>query len=162
VPQVRDVPREAVLAGGDEMQSWVHEHHVAWEMRPMLVSEHGAIHPVGYELTLSVPVDDLVPACASCLGAFAHLQDVAAAALPDGRGRRTVCRIRPFDNSVHLRSGPRRMEPEIQVTVELSHAGDYFQDIDECEKRCARELQDRLRSLGAVPVGSTHSQRRTP
>jgi hypothetical protein len=145
----------------DEMRSWVHDHHVSWEMRPMLVSERGTIHPVGYELTLCAPVTDLMPACAVCGSVFAHLQAVAAAALPEGRSRSTVCRIRPFDNSVHLRPGPRRLEPEIQLTVELSHVDDYFRDIDECERRCAREVQDRLRRLGAVPVGSTHRERRT-
>lgn len=146
---------------GNEMRSWVHDHRVSWEMRPMLVFEHGAMHPVGYELTLCAPVTDVVPACPACVSVLAHLQAVAAAALPEDRSRSTVCRIRPFDNSVHLRSGPRRLEPEIHLTVELAHADDYFRDIDECERSCAREVQDRLRHLGVVPVGSTHSERRT-
>jgi hypothetical protein len=32
-------------------------------------------------------------------------------------------------------------------------AGPYFDAIDECEARCAREIQDGLKRLGAEPAG---------
>jgi hypothetical protein len=118
--------------------------------------DRATVHPVGYEVTLCAPVPDLAPACAACLDAFTHLQAVAAAVMPDGNGRPTVCRVRPFDSSLHLRPGPRRLEPEVQLVVEVEHGHDYFAVIDECEGRCARDIQDGLRRLGAVPAGSAH------
>ena len=74
--------------------------------------------------------------------------------LPNASHRPTVCRLRPFDGALHMRAGPRGMEPVVQLEVEVQHKTRYLADVDECETRCGREIQEGLRRLGAVPAGT--------
>jgi hypothetical protein len=146
----------AAMASAQELDlgSWVRSNHVSWEARPLKASDHGTVRAVGYEVTLYAPVPDLAPGCAICLDAFSRLRAVAMQVLPDASDRLTVCRVRPFDGALHLRAGPRGVEPSVQLEVEVQHKTSYLADIDECEARCGREIQESLRRLGAVPAGT--------
>lgn len=137
-----------------DLSAWVRRHRVSWETRPLKALDHGTVHPVGYEVTLYAPVPDFAPACATCLDTFSHLQAVAREVLPDATDRPTVCRLRPFDGALHMRSGPRGTEPAVQLEIEVQHKTGYFADLDECEGRCGREIQEGLSRLGAVPAGT--------
>ena len=137
-----------------ELSSWVRSHRVSWETRPLKALDHGTVRAVGYEVTLYAPVPDLAPSCAACRDAFAHLQAIAREVLPDPRDRPTVCRFRPFDGALHMRAGPRGMEPAVQLEVEVQHKTGYLAELDECEARCGREIQEGLKRLGAVPAGT--------
>jgi hypothetical protein len=137
-----------------DLTSWVRSHHVSWETRPLKVFDHGTVRAVGYEVTLYAPAPDLAPACPACRDAFSHLEAVAMEVLPNASDRPTVCRLRPFDGALHMRAGPRGMEPVIQLEVEVQHKTHYLADLDECETRCGREIQEGLKRLGAVPAGT--------
>lgn len=136
------------------LSSWVRSHRVSWEMAPLRIADHGTVRAVGYEVTLSAGVPDLTPGCPTCQDTFARLEGLAKAVLPNARDRPTVCRLVPFDGCLHLRVGAQRLEPEVQLEVEVEHKHDYFAEIDDCQARCGREIQEGLRRLGAVPAGA--------
>jgi hypothetical protein len=137
-----------------DLGSWVRSNHVSWETRPLKAFDHGTVRAVGYEVTLSAPAPDLAPACPACRDAFSHLEAVAMEVLPDASNRPTVCRLRPFDGALHMRQGPHGMEAAVQLEVEVQHKTSYLAEVDECEARCGREIQEGLRRIGAVPAGT--------
>lgn len=48
-------------------------------------------------------------------------------------------------------------KPEVQLTVHIVHREGYLSPLDECEKRCAEEIQTALRGLGVQPKSWSES-----
>lgn len=138
------------------LQAWVQAHRVSWETRATMALDHGQLRPVGFEVTLCAAATDLTPACGACAEIFRHLRALASAVLPEQGARPTACRVRPFDGALHVRSGVKRMAPEVELTVQVEHRHEYFAGVDECELRCTREIQDGLKRLGVVPAEDVH------
>src|SRR3989304_5625483 len=82
-----------------------------------------------------------------CWDVYEKLRAIALFALPR-QHRPTRHEIAPFDASFHLWPESKWV-PEVQLTLEIVHRRDYLRPIDDCEQKCAREIQARLRVLGA-------------
>jgi hypothetical protein len=131
---------------------WVREHRVTWEIGPLqeLVDQRPAT--VGFELRLfgrHDPDRQASPGCRECLSLHQRLRAIAAAAFPRDT-RPTRYEIEPFDGSFHLRPESEWAD-EVQLTVRIVHGDGYLRPLDECEKRCAEEIQAALRRLGVQP-----------
>ena len=129
---------------------WVREHRVTWEIGPLqeLVDYRPAT--VGFELRLFGRHDPGLkasPGCQACLVLHQRLRAIAAAAFPRDE-RATRYEIDPFDGSFHLRPETEWAD-EVQLSVRIVHRDGYLRPLDECEKRCADEIQSALRRLGA-------------
>ena len=134
------------------LKDWVRDHRVTWEIAALqeLVDQRPAT--VGFELRLfgrHDPHARASPGCPECLGLHQRLRAIAAAAFPRVE-RPTRYEVEPFDGSFHLRPES-QWAPEIQLTVRIVHGEGYLRPLDDCERRCAEEIQSELRRLGVQP-----------
>ena len=141
---------DAMDAAG--LRDWIREHKVCWELSPHVeVHEHRRVQ-VGFDLTLLARHPEALgdgPGCETCRQHYETLREIARAAVPKD-GQRTRCQFDPFDVSVHLRPET-RWTPEIELNVAILHRDATFADVDDDERRCAAQIQEELRRLGAQP-----------
>lgn len=129
---------------------WIAEHKVCWELLPYHVMSGGRRTQVGYELYLyaqhstSVKAD---PGCIECQKVYTKLQQIAHLALPK-EFRPTTYHIMPFDGAFHMRTET-RMKYEVQLTLQIIHREGFLNQVDECERKCADEIERNLREMGA-------------
>lgn len=134
------------------LKNWVRQHRVTWELGPWQeLAEHRPM-TVGFELRLfgrHEPHVHASPGCRQCVPLYERLRAIAVAALPKEH-RPTRYQIEPFDAAFRLRPES-EWTPEVQLTVHIVHREGYLRPLDECEKRCAEEIQLALRGLGVQP-----------
>ena len=141
------------------LKEWVQQHHVTWELGPWQELVEHRVTTVGFELRLfgqHEPHAHPSPGCAECVTVHGRLRAIALTAFPKEH-RPTTYEVDPFDASFHLRpeSG---WKPEVQLTVHIVHRDGYLRPLDECEKRCADEIQKALRDLGVQPKSWSDSR----
>lgn len=141
------------MVNEETLRGWIQEHNVCWECSPMVERYEGKRAQVGFELNLfgRQPSRGVLASEESSEGhvLYQKLKEIALFALPkDERpsryeidGYREAIYFRPESGSI----------PEHQLTVRVLHREAYFDPIDACETKCASEIQDRLRALGARP-----------
>ena len=153
--------RAWVAAAGWEAAPPSRDHRVTWELGPWQeLVDHRPLK-VGFELRLygqHPPHAYPPPGCEKCVAVFDGLRAVAEAALPREQ-RLSQYDIRPFDAALHLRPDS-EWAPEVQLTVHIVHRNGYLSPVDECEKRCADEIQRNLKQLGVQQ--KTWSKYRAP
>lgn len=142
------------------LEGWVREFRMTFELSPWqeLVDRRPA--PVGYELRLfarHAPHSGAMPGCQQCVSLHNKLRAIAVAAFPKEH-RPTMYELQPFDASFHLRPES-EWAPEVQLTVHIIHRDGYLRALDECEKRCADEIQKALRNLGVQPKTWSETRR---
>ena len=141
----------------ETLRNWVAEHKVCWDLSPLVEMERHPNQPparvqVGFELLLyGEHAEGLKPSpgCPECVTLYDKLRAIALFTLPK-ENRPSRYELSPFDHSFHLRPESEWV-PEVQLTIRIIHGSDYFRSIDDCEKRCAEEIQGQLRALGAKP-----------
>ena len=131
------------------LNEWVRQHRVTWELGGWqeLVDHHPTT--VGFELRLFGrygPHVHASPGCSECLPLYEKLRAIALAAFPREH-RPTQYVIEPFHPALHMRPES-QWAPELQLTVHIVHRSGYLSPLDECEKRCAEEIQKALGRLG--------------
>ena len=143
---------EGVAPTETALRDWIRDHKVTWELGPWqeMVDHHPAV--VGFELRLlarHIPHAHPQPGCDQCVRVYQWLREIALGALPRDH-RPTRYEFEPFDASFHLRPEA-DWAPEVQLTVHIVHREGYLRPVDECEKRCAGEIQSNLQELGVQP-----------
>lgn len=145
------------------LRRWIRDHKICWELSPLVeMPDHQKVQ-VGYELrlfarhTAGVKAD---PGCHECVDLFEKLRAIAMSVLPR-EVRPTTYDVESFDASWHLRPET-QWTPEVQLVLRIVHRGGYFRPADPCESRCAKEIQDRLRELGAQEKVWTDRPQRSP
>jgi hypothetical protein len=142
------------------LKEWVGQHRVTWELGPWQELVEHRPTTVGFELRLfgqHAPQAHPLPGCQECVSLHGKLRAIAAAAFPEER-RPTEYEVEPFDASFHLRPES-EWTPEVQLTVHIVHRHGYLRPVDECEKRCAEEIQKALRALGVQPKSWSDTRR---
>ncbi len=132
-----------------ELHEWIKEHKVCWELFPYKPMGIDGRIQVGFELDLyaqHLPSTNANPGCKECEKVFKQLEQIAHLALP-AEFRPTRCEIQQFDASFHLRPET-KLKPEIQLTILIVHREGFFHPVDECERKCADEIQKHLKSIG--------------
>lgn len=134
------------------LQEWVRQHRVTWELGAWQELVDHRPTTVGFELRLFAqhgPHSGASPGCEQCVSLHERLRAIALAAFPQEH-RPTKYEIEPLHASFHLRPES-EWKPELQLTVHIVHRDGYLRPLDECEKRCAEEIQKTLRALGVQP-----------
>ena len=134
------------------LKQWVFEHRVTWEMTPWQELVDRVPRAVGYELRLYGRHHDGVsasPGCRQCVAVYERLRAIALSVLPTEH-RPTRYDIEAFDSALHMRPEG-DWEPEVELTIQLSHRDGYLSPLDECEKKCAEEIRKGLERLGVQP-----------
>ena len=145
------------MSASETLQEWVTAHKVCWELSPLVELDQHPGKPltrvqVGFELQLFARHAEDVkpsPACPECVSLYEKLRAIALFALPK-ENRPSRYEVAGFDSSFHLRPESSWV-PEVQLTLRIIHGSDYFNPLDDCEKKCATEIQEQLRALGAHP-----------
>jgi hypothetical protein len=145
------------MSAPETLRQWVNEHKVCWELSPLVELERHTNQPparvqVGFELQLYGEHAQGVkpsPGGPECRALYEKLRAIALFTLPKEH-RPSRYELSEFDSSIHLRPESEWV-PEVQLTIRIIHGSDYFKAIDDCEKRCAEEIQQELKNLGAQP-----------
>lgn len=135
------------------LRDWINEHSVCWECSPMVEMYEGKRVQVGFELNLfgRHPAGGILASGGISEGhaLYQKLKEIALFALPKEE-RPSRYEIEGYREAIYFRPASGSV-PELQLTVRVLHRAAYFDPIDACETKCANEIQDRLRALGARP-----------
>ena len=130
----------------------VEKHTVRYEVWPHCEMNDGKQVTVGFDLELRGTHDhgntSLSPGCPVCTATFSDLLQIAGWILPKEK-RPSEYDLPPFDQSL-TQSGKGPYEVVLRIRIEHRH--DFFGPIDDCERRCLKEMEGRLAELG-VPGG---------
>lgn len=135
-----------------ELVRIVSERGVTYEILPDQAAVDGALVKNGLRVILRAPSrhEDgcRFSSRLACPSVFEDLTSIARAVLPSAvRGSRYD--LDGFDHSLHI--DPRRhFEGDVILTIHVRHRGALDEPIDECQRRCTRDIEAALSSLGAT------------
>ena len=132
-----------------DLKEWIRQHKVCSELLPYFEMHESKKVQVGFELHLYAQHSPGVmanPGCKECQEVYKHLQQIARLALPQ-EFRPTRYEIEPFDASFHIRKET-KMKSEVQLTMLIIHREGFFNPVDDCERRCLAEIQQKLKEIG--------------
>ncbi len=132
-------------------------HQVCYEVWPERSVLEGRAIRIGFELQLcganthtsADGPNHPVPGCAHCVSTYGELRQIAEWILPREE-RPSRYEIQAFDHSIHIAPHKRKNRNEVVVTIHIMHRHDFNRPVDDCEDRCLKEMQQRLRELGIV------------
>jgi len=132
-------------------------HQVCYEVWPERSVAEGRAIRIGFELQLcganahtsADGPNHPVPGCAHCVSTYGELQQIAEWILPREE-RPSRYEIQAFDHSLHIAPKKRKSRSEVVLTIHIMHRHDFNRPVDDCEDRCLKEMQQRLRELGIV------------
>jgi hypothetical protein len=138
------------MTSDQDWQDWARTHKACWEVQPLVEQHEGHRLQVGFEFNVFAQF----PASASGPDerneAFpkirATLEELAERAFP---AEAAVARFEadPVQSAVRLRPET-EFAPELQLTVRVFHKADYFQKIDDGDRKRLAPLEERLKALG--------------
>lgn len=104
----------------------------------------------GFDLTLCGTHDHgytaMTPGCRHCVDTYRDLEAIARWIMPT-EDRASYYEIPSFDRALHsIRTPSRRLE--VDLMVRIKHRQGWAEPIDECERRCLHEMDDKLKALG--------------
>jgi hypothetical protein len=132
-----------------DLTEWIQKHKVCWDLLPYYAVDGGPRIQIGFELDLfaqHLPSVVANPGCKECENVYKNLAQIARKALPT-EFRPTKYEIQQFDASFHIRRET-NLKTEIQVTVLIIHREGLFDPVNECERKCADEIEKHLKNMG--------------
>jgi len=143
----------AVITEAD-IRNLIKTHRVCFESWYEYAMVDGVRTHVGYALRLSgvnkhENGDHSVPGCSYCRQTYLDLCCIASWIQPPN-DRASWYRIEPFDASFHVAPGGRGRRQEVVVTIQVLHRDTPNRPADECEKRCLKEMSEKLKKLGVM------------
>jgi hypothetical protein len=141
-----------------ELLEIAQKHTVDYQVWPHYDMVAGREVMDGFDLELHGTHDHgktrLAPGCPVCVDTFQDLHRIAEWILPKD-WRPSQYEIPPFDSSLH--ASPNETF-EVVLTIKIEHRHDFDQPVDDCEKRCLAEMQEKLNALGARRHRHTRSR----
>ncbi len=136
------------------LKELVQRFRVCWKVWPEFIYVNDEKRQIGYELELAGTHEPWVehpdPGCDHCQRVFQALREIAERILPREE-RPSMYEIGPFNQSITYWSLHRK-RPDIMLTVKIFHRQGYERPVDECEDRCLKEMEQRLREIGACHI----------
>ncbi len=133
------------------LKELVRRFRVCWKVWPEDAFVGDQKRQIGYQLELAGTHEPWVehpePGCEHCQRIFAALRDIADWILPREE-RPSTYEIGPYDQAIRYMP-MRRNRPDVILTVRILHREGYERPVDECEDRCLKEMEGRLKELGA-------------
>ena len=138
----------------EDLRKIVELHDAIYEARPHeeIVKVRNETRRVknGFDLTLCGTHDHghstMTPGCQRCIDTYRNLAAIARWIMPTEE-RPSYYEISAFDMALHSARRPNR-RLEVDLTVRIKHRKAWSEPIDECERRCLREMEDKLKELG--------------
>ena len=154
------MPSTAVV-NTEELAALAQRHRVCWEVWPECIVLRGEKRQVGFVLELSgtfetdtgYPYPDWV----ARQRVFAALRQIAEAILPREK-RLSGYEVDSDDQAFHY-SRVRGSRPDVSVAIHIYHRQGFERPVDPCEIRCLKEMEQRLKELGACERQWTPNER---
>lgn len=126
-------------------------HKIYWVTAPThLRNRQGEVVKVGFELYLmgthDHPEHPPTAGCRECVKVYRHIRALARSILPTDR-RDSYYWISHFDSALSYPQFGGRAD--VVVRIKILHRKGFDQPIDDCQKRCLREMERNLEKLGA-------------
>ena len=142
--------QESSQAIRERLRALVGRHRVCYETWPESLMVNGQHVKVGFLLELNGihghDGDHIRPGCEHCQRTYEDLRQIAEWIMPKEE-RASYYDVEPFDRA--LRQTPKRkFRQEVVLGMRILHRHGFDQPIDECEKRCLKEMQQKLAELG--------------
>lgn len=136
----------------EELRNLIRRHRVCWEVWPLFyLDKNGNKVQIGFDLeiigTHSEGQQVLEPGSQESAEILQDLKTVAESVIPQEKLR---CRseIQVFDNLIQY-SPLRKFREDFTVGVKITHRSGYDRPVDECEVQCIRQIEEKLKELGA-------------
>lgn len=138
----------------DQLRRIVALHDVVYEVRAheevVKFRSESKLVRNGFDLTLcgthSHGHSTMTPGCRHCVDTYQDLEAIARWIMPSEE-RASFYDISGFDRALHsVRTPSRRLE--VNLTVRIKHRQGWAEPIDECERRCLKEMEGNLKALG--------------
>jgi len=139
-----------------EIAALVEKHRVTWALFPEQHVDHETreIVKVGFEIDLMGTHDDPakppLPGCDECREVYRALLRIAEWSVPTEH-RDSIYDLGFFDGKLRQRPATFSRQ-DVQLTLRILHRQGYQRPVDDCERRCLRDIEARLRSAGARKV----------
>jgi hypothetical protein len=134
------------------LRKLVNRHRVCWEVWPLFyLGKDGVKVQIGFDLeVIGTHPDDqntLEPGSQESAEILQDLKKVAAFIVPQ---EKQLCRseIQVYDNLIQF-SPLRKFRDDFTVGIKITHRSGYDRPVDACEIDCLKQIEDRLKELGA-------------
>ena len=136
----------------DKIEELVGQHKVCWEVVPEYhMNQKGERVQIGFELDLIGthyhPEQSPIPGCKECVNVYEDLKQIAQCIMPKEE-RDSVYEIRSFDVSIH-QAPLRKFRKDITLAIKILHREGFDRPKDACEVECLKEMEKKLKDLGA-------------
>jgi hypothetical protein len=134
------------------LKKLVNKHRVCWEVWPLFyLGKDGDKVQIGFDLevigTHSGDQQTLEPGSQESAEILEDLKQIAEFIVPQ---EKQYCRseIQVFDNLIQF-SPLRKFRDDFTVGIKITHRSGYDRPVDECEIECLKQIEERLKVLGA-------------
>lgn len=132
------------------LRELVRRHKIYWLTSPeSLKNKAGKVVKVGFQVhvwgTHYHPKKPPTAGCSECVKVYRDLRALARSVLPTDR-RDSYYWISYFDRAL---SHPQPGRKDVEIRIKVLHRHGFDQPIDECQRRCLREIEQSLERLGA-------------
>lgn len=132
------------------LRELVRRHKVYWLTSPEhLLDKEGRVVKVGFQVhvwgTHDHPGETPTAGCSECVKVYRDLRHLARSILPTDR-RDSYSWISHFDSAL---SYPAPGRKDVEIRIKVLHRNGFDQPIDDCQRRCLREIALNLEKLGA-------------
>ena len=136
----------------EKLRKLVMHHKVCWEVWPEYhINQDGRKVQIGFELdiigTHYHPEQLPQPGCSECVKVYNDLKQIVQAIIPKEE-RDSRYEIRIFDPSIQY-APERKLRKDIYLTINILHREGFAQPVDGCEVECLKEMEGKLKELGA-------------
>lgn len=138
----------------EELRALVERYKVCWNEYPLWFAAPNQTRvKIGFEIDLwgthDHPAHPAAAGCEQCRPVRAALEKIASAVIPADH-RRTRAEILPNDPSLHM-AAQRHRRKDVLLEIHLIHRNAAVDaPVDDCEEQCRREVEAKLKELGAA------------
>jgi hypothetical protein len=134
-----------------DLSDLVQRYRVCWDVRnEYIVGLNHLWEQVGFSLELigthPAGIEHPEPGCIHCRNIYDALAQIASWITPK-EVRPSFYEIEPFDNAIRYEPAHKR-RPDVILKIKVLHR-EGFAPVDACEVQCLREMEVRLREIGA-------------
>ena len=154
-------PRQEIHSSGtdsppsvEELREMVRRHCACYEVLPEWSAGGGPRAQIGYGLSIcgvneadGAAPGRHTPGCSHCRRTYDGLRNVVEWVTPK---EEMDCHfeIVAFDRAWHVAPAQRRARREVVATVKILHRRDVNAPVDDCQRRCLKEMRAKLAELG--------------
>jgi hypothetical protein len=149
--RAKEVPMSKIVRPPSVLNELVKRFQVCWQVWPEYAMVGREKRQIGFTLDLygthGPGPGHVDPGCRHCHRVFAALSVIADWILPRDE-QPSRYELESYNPSISYSPG-RGNRPDVTLTIRVLHRDGFERPVDDCEARCLKEMQQRLRELAA-------------